>query len=267
MMELLQLMWLPTLTCFILTGMHGYLGLQVIKRNVIFLDLALAQLMGLAAIVSIVLHATGGYEWAIKGVFVLGGAGLLTASRSRHHGISPELFIGLLYVGAMAASMAFMSRFGTESHHLHDLLVGNLLFVEPVVVIKTGILYASLGAFWWLLNRLKSAKSIHWGWDFLFYVVFAIVVNSSVALGGVLLVFALLIAPAAMAMLTAHTSLARLLMAWAIGVVGSLGGILLSLWTDTPPAAAVVLVLFLLFFLVYFIKRRTVADPSVNLIG
>jgi len=231
--------------------MHGYLGLQVIQRNVIFLDLALAQLMGLSGIVAIVMHAEGLQVGVLKGAFILGCAGFLTWCRSRHKGLSQELLIGLLYVGAMAASMALISRFGTESHHLHDLLVGNLLFNDTPTILTTGLWYALLSIAWVAWRRWGAHRMPRWVGDYAFYVLFALVVNSSVALGGVLLVFSFLIAPAAIGQLLARTPTTQLGLAWVVGTVGSVVGMMVSLATDTPPAAAIVLVLVGLFFVAW----------------
>ena len=255
----LELLWWPSITCLILTGMHGYLGLQVIRRNVIFLDLALAQWMGLSGIVAVVLHAEGWQAGLLKGGFVMGSAGFLTWCRTRHKGLSQELLIGLLYVGAMAASMALISRFGTESHHLHDLLVGNLLVNDTPTILKTGAWYAGLTIAWAAWRQWGAGRFPGWVGDYAFYVLFAVVVNSSVGLGGVLLVFAFLIAPAATATLWARTRWGQLGVAWGVGTIGSIAGMMGSLATDTPPAAAIVLALVGLFLVGWALTPRKVA--------
>src|SRR5213075_1012820 len=200
-MELLQCLILTFLASLILTGIHAYLGVHVVERGVIFVDLALAQIAALGATTAILIgmdpHGTGAYWMSLGFTFV--GAGIFTFVRSRQKRIPLEAFIGITYAVASAAAILAMSKATGETEHLKDMLVGNILSVNAATVIKTAILYALVGLFHFIFRRKflaislgESIPNLKW-WDFLFYISFGFVVTSSVAIAGVLLVFSYLV--------------------------------------------------------------------------
>ena len=252
-MEILPFLVLPFLASLILTGIHAYLGVHVVERGVIFVDLALAQIAALGATIAILAgidpHGTGAY-W-ISLAFTFMGALIFSFVRSATQRIPLEAIIGITYAVASAAAILAMSKATGETEHLKDMLVGNILAVSRPEVIKTAILYGIIGLFHYIFRKKfllisidpKAAEaegiSIRL-WDFLFYASFGFVVTSSVAIAGVLLVFCYLIVPSVGAMLFADRIGSRLAIGWTMGTLVSALGIFLSVQMDLPTGAAIV---------------------------
>src|SRR6266571_1346604 len=207
-MEILPFLLAPFVASLILTGIHAYLGVHVVERGVIFVDLALAQIAALGATMAILIgmnpHGVGAYWMSLGFTFI--GALIFTLVRSRQKRIPLEAFIGITYAVASAAAILTMSKATGETEHLKDMLVGNILAVSRHEVLKTAILYGAIGIFHYifrhkfLLISMSHEKAEEMGinvrlWDFLFYASFGFVVTSSVAIAGVLLVFCYLIVP------------------------------------------------------------------------
>ncbi len=237
----------------ILTGIHAYLGVHVVERGVIFVDLALAQIAALGATVAIVAgmdpHGRGSY-WISLG-FTFLGAAIFALARSRRGHIPQEAFIGIAYAVASATAILLMSKATGETEHLKDMLVGNILAVSWAEVRKTAFLYGAVGMFHYffrkkfLLISMNHAKAEQAGlnvrfWDFIFYASFGFVVTSSVAIAGVLLVFCYLIVPSVGAMLFADRIGSRLAIGWTMGTLVSALGVYLSAQLDLPTGATIV---------------------------
>jgi len=152
---------------------------------------------------------------------------------------------------ASAAAILAMSKATSESEHLKDMLVGNILAVSWNEVFETAGLYGAIGVFHYIFRKkflaisLDHAKAEAQGlsvrfWDFLFYASFGFVVTSSVAIAGVLLVFCYLIVPSVAAMLYAETVGRRLAIGWTMGTIVSAVGVYLSLVLDLPTGATIV---------------------------
>ncbi|HEV2988208.1 MAG TPA: metal ABC transporter permease [Candidatus Angelobacter sp.] len=252
-MEILQFLILPFLASLILTGIHAYLGVHVVERGVIFVDLALAQIAALGATIAILVgmdpHGTGAYWMSLGFTFI--GAAIFSLLRSSRRGIPLEAFIGITYAVASAAAILAMSKATGETEHLKDMLVGNILAVSRHDVIKTAILYGCIGLFHFIFRRKFLAISLNHNsseklginvklWDFLFYASFGFVVTSSVAIAGVLLVFCYLVVPSVGAMLFAHRITTRLAIGWTMGTLVSALGCYFSVYFDTPTGATIV---------------------------
>src|SRR5437667_3361377 len=277
-MEILPFLILPFLASLILTGIHAYLGVHVVERGVIFVDLALAQIAALGATVAILVgmdpHGQGAYWLSLAFTFV--GAASFAFARTRRGHIPQEAFIGIAYAVASAAAILAMSKATGETEHLKDMLVGNILAVSRHEVAKTAILYGAVGLFHYifrhkfLLISTNPAEAERRGmsirfWDFLFYASFGFVVTSSVAIAGVLLVFCYLIVPSVGAMLFAERVGRRLAIGWTMGTLVSALGCYLSVQLDTPTGATIVVtfgaILVLMFFLHLIVHRgRTAQD-------
>src|SRR5438034_1772672 len=277
-MEILPFLILPFLASLILTGIHSYLGVHVVERGVIFVDLALAQIAALGAIVAIIAgmdpHGRGSYWISLTFTFL--GAAIFAFARTRRGHIPQEAFIGIAYSVASAIAILLMSKATGETEHLKDMLVGNILAVSWPEVRKTAILYALVGIFHYvfrkkfLLISMNHDKAENLGisvrfWDFLFYASFGFVVTSSVAIAGVLLVFCYLIVPSVGAMLFADRIGPRLAIGWTMGTLVSALGCYLSVQLDTPTGATIVVtfgaILVLMFFLHLIVHRgRTAQD-------
>ncbi len=255
-LDTLRFLLAPFAASLILTGIHAYLGVHVVERGVIFVDLSLAQIAALGATIALLLPFTGGdphgpWTYWISLVFTFIGAAIFSTIRSRRARIPQEAIIGISYAVASAAAILAMSKATSESEHLKDMLVGNILAVSWPEVLKTAGLYAAIGLFHYLFRRqflaisLDHEKAERDGisvrfWDFLFYGSFGFVVTSSVSIAGVLLVFCYLIVPSVAAMLSAERVGRRLAIGWTMGTVVSALGIYLSVHLDLPTGATMV---------------------------
>jgi zinc/manganese transport system permease protein len=276
-MEIFLFLLAPFVASLILTGIHAYLGVHVVERGVIFVDLALAQIAALGATVAIVAgmdpHGRTSY-WISLG-FTFLGAAIFAFARTRRGHIPQEAFIGIAYSVASAMAILLMSKATGETEHLKDMLVGNILAVSWPEVRKTAILYALVGIFHYvfrkkfLLISMNHEKADSLGisvrfWDFLFYASFGFVVTSSVAIAGVLLVFCYLIVPSVGAMLFADRIGPRLAIGWTMGTLVSALGCYLSVQLDTPTGATIVVtfggVLILMFFLHLLVHHGRTSD-------
>jgi zinc/manganese transport system permease protein len=246
----------PFAASLILTGIHAYLGVHVVERGVIFVDLSLAQIAALGGAIAILLPITGGDPHApsvywISLAFTFIGAAVFSTIRGQRARIPQEAVIGICYAVASAAAILAMSKATSESEHLKDMLVGNILAVSWPEVAKTALLYGVIGLFHYRFRKtfltisLNHQAAVEQGlsvrfWDFLFYASFGFVVTSSVAIAGVLLVFCYLIVPSVGAMLYADTVGKRLAIGWTMGTVVSAMGVYLSLVLDLPTGATIV---------------------------
>jgi zinc/manganese transport system permease protein len=246
----------PFAASLILSGIHAYLGVHVVERGVIFVDLSLAQIAALGATVALLLPISGGdphgaVVYWISLTFTFIGAFLFSMIRGHRARIPQEAIIGICYAVASAAAILAMSKATSESEHLKDMLVGNILAVSWPEVGKTAALYGAIGLFHYIFRHKFLAISIDPRraeqdgisirfWDFLFYASFGFVVTSSVAIAGVLLVFCYLIVPSVAAMLYADTIGTRLAIGWTMGTIVSALGVYLSLQLDLPTGATIV---------------------------
>jgi zinc/manganese transport system permease protein len=255
-LDTLRFLAAPFAASLILTGIHSYLGVHVVERGVIFVDLSLAQIAALGATIAMLLPFTGGdphgpwVYWISLG-FTFIGAAIFSTIRVRRARIPQEAIIGISYAVASAAAILAMSKATSESEHLKDMLVGNILAVSWPEVIHTAVLYAIVGAFHYYFRKPFLAISLAPNhepplglnvrlWDFLFYASFGFVVTSSVAIAGVLLVFCYLIVPSVAAMLYSEHIGRRLAIGWTMGTVVSALGIYLSVKLDLPTGATMV---------------------------
>jgi zinc/manganese transport system permease protein len=238
----------------ILTGIHAYLGVHVVERGVIFVDLSLAQIAALGTTVAYLagydLHSSTAYLFSLGFTFL--GAAIFAMSRShRKTRIPQEAIIGIVYAVSASVAILVMSKATQETEHLKEMLVGNILSVSWPELFKTAVLYSLVGLFHYIfrkrfllisMNEAEAERqgiNIRW-WDFLFYMSFGFVVTSSVAIAGVLLVFCFLIVPSVTAMLFTERLGPRLAIGWTMGAVVSAGGVALSFVLDLPTGAAIV---------------------------
>jgi zinc/manganese transport system permease protein len=278
-MEILQFLILPFVASLILTGIHAYLGVHVVERGVIFVDLALAQIAALGATIAILagFDPHGGASYWISLAFTFFGAFIFALARMRKARIPLEAFIGITYAVSSAAAILAMSKATGETEHLKDMLVGNILAVSRHDVIKTALLYGAIGIFHYIFRhkfllistnvQQAEAEGINIRlWDFLFYASFGFVVTSSVAIAGVLLVFCYLIVPSVGAMLFADRIGPRLAIGWTMGTLVSALGVYLSVVIDTPTGATIVCtfggVLFVMFLAHVVLDRMRAARST-----
>lgn len=271
-----ELMFPALVVSLILVGIHGYLGIHIIARGVIFVDLALAQVaaLGWAAAGLGLSHSLGGLLGLPPSVagYVIGlaatliAAGLFSVSRMEHTYVPQEAIIGIVYVVASAGTILLAAQAPRGSEHVEELLSGSLLWVSWPDIWKTALIYAVIGAVHWLLRERfilismnpdeakRRGLSVR-GWDFLFYALFGVVVTSSVAIAGVLVVFSFLVIPAVIAFLFTDRPGRLLAIAWSAGTLATVLGLYGSYLTDFPTGPTVVCA-FALALIVAFVVRR-----------
>jgi len=283
MPEVLELKWmlLPFLACLVLSINHVYLGIHVIARKVIFVDLALAQIAALGATYALML----GYDpygdslkvslFSLAFTFV--GAGAFAIARMRKEKVPQEAFIGIIYAAASAAAILLLSKSATGGEEIKHMLVGDVLLVSLPTIINMALLYGSIGIFHivfrrkFLLISLDPERAEASGirvrlWDILFYMSFGVVITKSVAIVGVLLVFSYLVVPAVIAQMWCESVRARLLLGWLVAILASTAGIVWSFYSDYPtgPAVVVMLGIFLIMSsIVYYIRHGPAPGRAV----
>jgi zinc/manganese transport system permease protein len=245
-------MWWALGACLVLAGIHAYLGFHIIKRGVIFVDLALAQMAALGLAVAILLHL---HEYPLANyLFPVGmtlvGAVVFAWLRHLEHRVPLEAFIGIVFATAQAFVLLLLEHSPSGTEHLKETLIGTIFTVEPATVIKTAVIYAAIGVAHFLMRRplfgitndpegMRTAGRNLFLWDVLFYATFGIVVTSSVRIAGVLLVFALLVIPAVAGVLASDRTGVRLAVGWMFAFFCSVAGLLAAFTLDWPAAPTI----------------------------
>jgi zinc/manganese transport system permease protein len=250
----LHFMLAPFVACMVLVAIHSYLGLHVIAREVIFVDLSLAQMAGLGSVVALLYGVAPDSQTAFVSslVFTCIGAGLFALTRSRGKGRVPhEAIIGIVYVVASAAAILVADRAPRGAEAIHDVLEGAIIWITWPTIIKKGVAYAALGLLHFFLRRRFLSISFHpeeaerqgWNirvWDFLFYVSFGVAVTMSVPVAGVLMVFTMLVVPAVVAFMFSRDVRKMVYISWGAGALASLLGLWSSYVGNFPTGPAIV---------------------------
>lgn len=268
MMETLLFLAAPVTACIILAGMLGYFGTHILARRIIFIDIAVAQIAALGTMIGILL---GFAEEAIEvqmlsylfTLIIIGGFAFL---KTNSLPIPAEAVIGIIYCLGLALSLLLAEKIPGGSNYITKTITGNILWVTWDKVIKLGVLFGAIGVIHLLLgkrffnlsnqmnNKDKDLALNERILNLLFYITFGVVVVKSVLIGGVFLVFTLLIAPSVAATLFVKTWKGRLLWAWIIGLLGTVTGIFISYTLNISNGPAIVCVLGLLVFVMAFVK-------------
>ncbi len=275
-MTVLEILLPAFVASLILTGIHAYLGVHVVERGVIFVDLSLAQIAALGGTVGYLagydIHSTGAYAFSLA--FTILGAAIFSLTKSRGRTRIPqEAIIGIVYAVSAACAVLVMSKATRETEHLKEMLVGNILSVSWPELAKTAALYALVGLFHFLFRErfllisTNEAEALRRGWnvkfwDFLFYASFGFVVTSSVAIAGVLLVFSFLIVPSVTAMLYSSRLGPRLAIGWTMGVAVSAVGVYLSFRLDLPTGATIVATFGAALLMLALVRKLLGLDPA-----
>jgi zinc/manganese transport system permease protein len=267
-----EVMFWPIAACVLLPWLLVYLGLHVVRRGIIFIDIAMAQMasLGICLAVLLRLDLQSTATFAIALGFTLLGAAVFSLTGKRASEIPQEAVIGISYVVAAAAAVLMLSRAAEGDEQIKQMLVGNILLVTPTEVWKCFGLFAAVGVLHFALRKnflvvsfdrdgaYASGLRVRW-WDFLFYAAFGLVVTSFVRIAGVLLVFSYLIVPAVCGINLASTLAKRLLVGWIIALIGGVAGLFFSFYWDLPSGAAIVCTFGALLILVSFLgllRRR-----------
>ena len=271
----------PLLACLLLPGLLVYLGLHIVRREIIFVDLALAQVAALGACLGILLHydPTTWQSYGLSLGFTLIGAAIFTLTRTTDHRVPQEALIGIVYVVAAALGILLLSNSAEGNEELRRTLIGEVLLVTPKQVLRTFVLFTVIGLFHFMFRKqflalsfepekaVAQKLSLRW-WDFLFYAIFGWVVTSFVQIGGVLLVFSYLIVPAVCANFLTTRIGWLLVIGWLVATVASIAGLFAAYQLDLPTGAAIVCALgaeLILVIVLYAIKpSRALGKPVVS---
>lgn len=266
---MISLMLAPFVACLLLVAIHGYFGLHVIARGVIFVDLALAQMAALGATTGLLFRIapeSGVAHLVAVGATVMGAAILAATRTKKKTRVPQEAIIGIVYVVASAAAMVIADKAPRGAELIKDSLIGAILWVTWPVILKDAIAYAVIGAALLAFRSRFEAISfdpegarerglrVRW-WDFLFYSLFGLTVTFSVPIAGVLLVFTFLVVPAVTAFLFFQPPARPMpFFAWGTGMVACTVGLGTSYALDLPTGPVIVCTFGLLLFVAWLVK-------------
>jgi zinc/manganese transport system permease protein len=253
MEEFFSVMGPALAACLLLTAIYVYFGLHIVRRGVIFVDLALAQVAAMGGTVAFLLgyslDGQGAYLFSLA--FACFGSVVFTLARSREEVVPQEAIIGIVYAFAAAATVLLVDKAPHGAEHIKYLLVGNILWVSwsTIAWLSLIILVVAFFHYYFRSNielvsvdpeRARQAGVSVLLWDLLFYLSLAWIVTSSVQTAGVLLIFSFLIVPAVCGLLLSRSFRASLLLGWIVGVGVSLAGSALSYILDLPTGATII---------------------------
>ena len=253
----LELMLPPFVACMVLVAMLAYLGLHVIAREVIFVDLSLAQMAALGSLSALLFHVDPDspktYIFALIATAIGALLFAITRTSGRKGRVPQEAFIGIVYVVASAAAVLVANKVPGGGEAVEKTLVGSLLWVTWPQIVKLAAVYAGLGVFQFVLRHRfltisfhpeeaeKHGWKIRW-WDFLFYLSFGVVITLAVPIAGVLMVFSFLVVPAVIANLFTGDKRKMAVVSWGTGALASILGLWLSYTKDLPTGPLIVCV-------------------------
>jgi len=239
--------------CVVLVGIHAYLGIHVIKRQIIFVDLALAQIAALGALVAFLFgiqpHTWASYWFSLAMATI--GAGIFAICRFRESKVPQEAAIGLIYAIAAAMAVLLIDKAPHGAEQLKDILTGSLLWVKWESIATAAAVYAGVGLIHYIYRdkfmlissdpEAARQKGLNIrAWDFLFFFLFGVVITLSVDVAGVLIVFVFLVAPAIMAISITDRLSSQLLIGWGLGLLVTVLGLVASYVWDLPTGPAII---------------------------
>lgn len=263
-MATLDFLLYPFLGCMLLVLIHAYFGIHILERGVIFLDLSLAQFIGLGIAVSFFFghESAGRYIFAV--VFAGAGAFILSFSRRISRLVNIEAFIGVLYVFSLAGSVLILDRTPHGLEEFQTILNGNILWLTPREILHAFVIYAAVGVFQFIFRKkffdLSYGGEGKFVWEFLFFLSFAFVLVSSVQIAGILQVFSFLVIPALIGRMFTRKPSKILVIGWAIGFLASVFGLFISYRLDIPTAPLIIASLSIAFFIIIALKSRRRRD-------
>lgn len=276
MSDLLQLMIAPFAACMVLVAMLSYLGVHIIAREVIFVDLSLAQMAALGSTSALLFDVAPdsplGYGFALA--FTTLGAFIFDMSRTSKakRRVPQEAIIGIVFVVASAAGILVADKAPKGAEAIKDILVGSILWVTWPTILKMALVFVGLGAFHWFFRERfftisleedkaeESGWNVRW-WDFLFYASFGVAISLAVPVAGVLLVFSFLVVPAVVSFLFTRKVSLLLLMSWTAAAFASALGLTVSFQFDLPTGPLIVCV-FGMVLLGAGVVRRVITERS-----
>ena len=265
-MEALSFLLYPFLACLLLIGIHAYFGIHILQRGIIFVDLALAQFIGIGLALSFLL---GGERHVLLSlVFAMLGALILAASKSVAKYVNIEAFIGVLYIFSLSAAILILDRSPHGLEEFKTIINGNIIWVTPGEILSTFIVYGLVGLLHFILWEKFYALSFNgkggFWLEFLFFASFAVVLVKSVQMAGILQVFSFLVIPALIGRLFFGQPFKILMTGWLLGVLVSIGGIFLSYKFDVPTAPVIVVSLSMIFFILLAVRTWNKWNQDVS---
>jgi zinc/manganese transport system permease protein len=255
-MEALSFLLYPFLGCVALIIIHAYFGVHILERGIIFVDIALAQFIGVGIALSFFFSHENTYLLSM--VFAVLGAAVLSLSKRINKHVNIEAFIGVLYIFSFAISILILDRSPHGPEEFKAILNGNILWLTPKDVLSAFVLYGFIGAFHFIFRKKFLALTFDgknsYLWEFLFFLTFALVLVKSVQMAGILQVFSFLIVPALIGRLYTRKPARILLIGWIVGLLASIVGIGISYKFDLPTAPMTVASLSLIFMGLLFVK-------------
>ncbi len=250
----LSILWPAFLAGLLVTATHVPLGIQVLNRGIVFIDLAIAQIAGLG----VILADWSGFEpqgWGVQAsalAAAIAGALLLTWTE-KHWPEVQEAIIGTIFILAASGALLVLASNPHGAEHMKDMLLGQILWVSPSRLWPVAIAYALILAIWFALGERCGRIG--------FYLLFACAVTVSVQLVGLYLVFATLIVPA---LATRRYTRHRVAVGYAVGAAGYALGLVVSAWTDRPSGPAVVWTMAALGLALFALdwRRRALPEPG-----
>ncbi len=257
MSDLIQLMIGPFVACMVLVAMLGYLGIHIIAREVIFVDLSLAQMAALGSTCALLIGVSpdSRYGYGFSLAFTILGALIFAMTRTKieRRRVPQEAIIGIVFVVASAATILAAHHAATGAEAVKDILVGSILWVDWPGIIRLALVFLAVGLFQWLFRERfvtismdeRSAEQRGWNmrwWDFLFYASFGVAITMAVPIAGVLLVFTFLVVPAVIAFLFTRRTTTLLAISWLTAALASAAGLGLSFQFDLPTGPLIVCV-------------------------
>jgi zinc/manganese transport system permease protein len=270
MSELLQLMIAPFVASMVLVAMLSYLGVHIIARGVIFVDLALAQMAALGATFGLLFHVST--DSPLSYAFALGfttiGAFVFAVTREHQDDrrVPQEAIIGIVYIVATAAALLIADQTPGGGEAIRDVLVGSLLWVTWPTIGRIALVYAVVGVLQWMLRKRfltisldeltaeASGWNIRW-WDFLFYLLFGVVITLAVPVAGILLVFTLLVVPAVVAFYFTRSTAKLIAISWGVSALAAIAGLGVSFKFDLPTGPLMVCMFGLLLLLTWMLRK------------
>jgi zinc/manganese transport system permease protein len=270
-MDAISFLLYPFLACLLLIVIHAYFGIHILERGIIFVDLALAQFIGIGLALSFLLE--GERHVLLSLIFAVLGALILAVSKRAAKYANIEAFIGVLYIFSVSAAILILDKSPHGLEEFKTIINGNIIWVTPGELLSTFIVYGLVGLLHVALREKFYALSFHgkggFWLEFLFFVSFAVVLVKSVQMAGILQVFSFLVIPALIGRLFFREPFKVLMAGWLLGVAASIGGIYLSYKFDVPTAPVIVVSLSIIFFVFLavrgWIKRnRDMAERALR---
>jgi zinc/manganese transport system permease protein len=258
----------PLAACILLILIHAYFGIHILERGIVFVDLSLAQFIGVGIACSVLFSHDGMMKYVFSVCFAILGALILALSRRIAKHTNIEAFIGVLYIFSLGIGMLILDRTPHGTEEFKTILNGNIIWTSGKDVFYTFIIYAVIGIFHFIFRKRFFSLSSNGGgsylWEFLFFLSFAIVLVKSVQMAGILQVFAFLIVPALIGKLFTREPFKVLIGGWLLGFLSSSFGLFASYKWDLPTAPLIVASLSILYFLMLLVKSHGFRDEFLN---